>query len=269
MHPDTDQPPWLPALNRGIQRLGRPLALLALGGAGAVLAALLAQALIGVDEPAGERLRATSGAALCGFGVAAIFGHLLLRVTAYLDRSQQRLSRHGTLDPLTGIFNRRHFLNLVEREWSLARRYETPCALVLMDVDHLRKVNEGFGASCGDVLLRRIAEAAGETLRQADVLARFGGEEFVLFLPHTDPLGALDVAERIRERVAVLNFCWNGHSVPISLSLGVAALRGDHIRLDQLIHEADEALLAAKSAGRNCVRAGAGLLPGKPSMLKS
>ena len=212
---------------------------------------------------------AAACASVCALSITGLLGYMFLRLVAHLDYSQRIMTRHATLDSLTGIFNRRHFLNLVEREWSLARRYETDCALVLIDVDHFKRVNDGFGHLCGDTLLRQIAEAASETLRQADVLARFGGEEFILFLPHTDPLGALDVAERIRERIEGLNFSWNSHSVPVSVSLGVAALHSDHITLDQLIHDADEALYVAKSAGRNCVRAGAGLLPGKQSMLKS
>jgi len=152
---------------------------------------------------------------------------------------------------------------------ALARRYETACALVLIDVDRFKRVTDCFGRGCGDILLQRIAEASSETLREADVLARFSGKEFILFLPHTDPLGALDVAERIRERVLALDHGWNGHDVPISVSLGVAALSRDHLSLDHLIHDAEAALAAAKSAGRNCVRAGEGLLAGWASVLKS
>lgn len=268
MHQDIDTPGWLPLLNLWIQRLGRRLALLCLCLAGWLLSVLLSQLAISLIGH-GDRLVAAICASFCALSLSLFFGHLLLRLVEHLDSSQRRLTRHATLDPLTGIFNRRHFLNLVEREWSLARRYDTDCALVLIDVDHFRRVNDCFGQRCGDTLLRQIAEAASETLRQADVLARFGGEEFILFLPHTDPLGALDVAERIRERVQALNFSWNNHSVPVSVSLGVAALHGEHVTLDQLINDADDALHAAKSAGRNCVRAGAGLLPGRPSMLRS
>jgi diguanylate cyclase (GGDEF)-like protein len=269
MHQEIAQPPWLPLLNRWVQRLGRRFSLALLCLAIWLLAMLLTQmlaSLLGWDD----RLLASLCASVAALAVAGPLGQMLLRLVEHVDHSQRMLIRHATLDAMTGIFNRRHFLNLVEREWSLARRYETACALVLIDVDHFKKVNDGFGPLCGDTLLRRIAEAAAETLRQADVLARFGGEEFILFLPHTDPLGALDVAERIRERVAALNFCWNGHSVPVSVSLGVAALHDQHIRLDQLIVEANEALHAAKAAGRNCVRAAAGLLPGKATgILKS
>jgi diguanylate cyclase (GGDEF)-like protein len=270
MHQDFDQPAWLPPVSRVVQTLGRPASLALLCAAIWLAALALSQGLVALllaTPEFDDRLLAGVCASFCTLAVAVPLGHLLLRLVVHVEQSQRMLTRHATLDSMTGIFNRRHFLNLVEREWSLARRYDTACALVLIDVDHFRKVNESFGHLCGDMLLRRIAEASAETLRQADVLARFGGEEFVLFLPHTDPLGALDVAERIRERVEALNFGWNGRPVPVSVSLGVAALHAEHLRLDQLIHEADEALHGAKAAGRNCVRAAAGLLPGRPSRI--
>src|SRR6218665_711167 len=221
MYQDIDQPEWLPWLNRWIQRLGRQQSLFWLCLAGCLLSIALSQLVISLLGR-GDRMFAAICAAFCALSMSLVFGQLLLRLVEHLDESQRRLTRHATLDGLTGIFNRRHFLNLVEREWSLARRYDTACALVLIDVDHFKRVNDCFGHRCGDTLLQRIAEASTETLRQADVLARFGGEEFILFLPHTDPLGALDVAERIRERVLALDFSWNNHSVPVSVSLGVA-----------------------------------------------
>jgi diguanylate cyclase (GGDEF)-like protein len=190
---------------------------------------------------------------------SGLLGYLLLRLVQHMDRTHGSVLRHATEDQLTGTLNRRYFLDLVEREWSRARRYDMSCALLLMDVDHFKRVNERFGHRCGDRVLREIADLSQETLRQADVLARFGGEEFIIFLPHTDPLGALDVAERIRERVEALQLAWNGDD----------ALHLEHLTLDQLIHDADDALAVAKSAGRNCVRAGAGLLPGKPSMMNN
>ncbi|MDN3920605.1 GGDEF domain-containing protein [Roseateles violae] len=273
MHQDFDPPAWLPPLSRAVQALGSPASLSLLCAAVWIVTMALAQGLVWLllrAPDADDRLLAGLCASVCSLAIALPLGRMLVRLVVHVEQSQRMLTRHATLDSMTGIFNRRHFLNLVEREWSLARRYDTACALVLIDVDHFRKVNEGFGHLCGDLLLRRIAEASAETLRQADVLARFGGEEFILFLPHTDPLGALDVAERIRERVEALNFAWNGRPVQVSVSLGVAALHAEHIRLDQLIHEADEALQVAKTSGRNCVRACAGLLPGKPSrILKS
>lgn len=259
---DTEQPAWLPVLNRWVQRLGLGRSLALLVGAVWLLSVLISQLVISLLGE-GNRLIAALSASACALGITSVFGYLFLSLVQHLDRAHLRMSRHATLDGLTGTFNRRHFLELVEREWSRARRYDTACALLLLDVDHFKLVNDRHGHLCGDQLLRRIAEVSGETLRQADVLARFGGEEFIIFLPHTDPLGALDVAERIREGIQALDFRWEGAVIPVSASLGVAALADHHITLDQLISEADEALYSAKAAGRNCVRAGAGLLPGR------
>ncbi|MCV2348247.1 GGDEF domain-containing protein [Paucibacter sp. Y2R2-4] len=235
-----------------------------------VLATLLAlaasQVLVSVLA-LGDRLTAAWAAGVCASVLAFGLGHLILGQLAFQRQTDLDFSRHASLDALTGVFNRRHFLNQVEREWSLARRYNTDCALLVIDIDHFKRVNDGFGHRCGDLLLRQIADACSETLRQADVLARFGGEEFILFLPHTDPLGALDVAERVRERIERLNFAWNGHSIPVSASVGVAALQPKHQALEHLVHEAEDALDLAKTEGRNCVRAGAGLLSGKASSL--
>ena len=262
MQQDSEPLAWLPGLNGAVNRLGWQWAL-ALFSTALVLLALIGSQLLISLLGEGDRLMAAVGASAGALGVGVPLGYCSLRLVTHLNDTQQTLTQHATLDPLTGVFNRRHFLNLVEREWSLAQRYDTDCAVVLIDVDRFKRVNDCFGHRCGDTLLQSIADASGETLRQADVLARFAGEEFILFLPHTDPLGALDVAERIRDRVAGLNYCWNGHSVPISVSLGVAALSREHLSLEHLIQDAEAALDVAKAAGRNCVRAGEGLLNGR------
>lgn len=267
MSPESLQEPrWLPALDRWVQRLGMTRALLLLVVVVWGLAVGLSQLAISVMGQ-GNRTIATISASLCAISITSVFGYLFLRLVVHLEQARKSMLRHATQDALTGTFNRRYFLEQVGREWARARRYEMDCAVLLMDVDHFKRVNDGFGHLCGDTVLRQIAEISTETLRQADVLARFGGEEFIIFLPHTDPLGALDVAERIRERVESLNLSWNGRSVPLSVSLGVAALHAEHQTLDQLIHDADEALYAAKSSGRNCVRASEGLLPGRSGVV--
>ncbi len=259
---DLNPPDWLPVLNRWVQKLGAQRSLLLLCAAVWLLALAISQLMISLLGQ-GDRWVAAVSASVCALAITGGLGGLFLRLIVHLEQSQLRLTRFATLDPMTGIFNRRHFLNLVEREWAAAQRYDMACAMLVFDVDHFKCVNDAFGQRCGDLLLRRIAEASSETLRQADVLARFDGEVFILFLPHTDPLGAVDVAERIRERIEGLNFCWNSHSLPVSVSVGVAALQNHHLTLDQLIHDAEDALYLAKMAGRNCVRAGAGLLSGK------
>lgn len=267
MFKDLEPPAWLPALNHWIQKLG-PRWSLGLLCVALLLPSLAVSQLLISLLGFGSRSAAAVWVAVCVLAVGVLLGCVLLRLATDLDLALQQLKRYSSTDVLTGVANRRAFLHLIEREWALARRYQTTCALVLLDIDHFKRVNDGFGHLCGDMLLRQIAEACSETLRQGDVLARFGGEEFALFLPHTDPLGALDVAERIRERVERLDFCWNGHSIPVSVSLGVAALQDHHTSLDQFVNAAEDALHVAKDAGRNCVRAGEDFAMDGPAELR-
>ena len=178
----------------------------------------------------------------------------LLRLLADLEDRRAQLDVLATRDELTGVHNRRHFLVRADREWSRCRRYDMAAALLMVDVDLFKRINDVHGHLAGDLMLREIARAIADTLRQPDMLGRFGGEEFVVFLPHADPLGALDAAERIRERVAQLSLDWKGRTVRATVSVGVAALDAAHDSLAALIQDADQALYAAKDAGRNCVR---------------
>lgn len=161
----------------------------------------------------------------------------------------------ATRDSLTGAFTQRHFVAATDREWARIRRHGEDAALLMVDVDHFRAVNDKHGPACGDAALVEITRIASATLRQYDLLARFGGGVLVVYLPHTDPIGALDVAERIRERVAGYRLTWEGQSVGVTVSIGVAAVGADHQALDGVIADAGTALREAKAAGRNCVRA--------------
>ena len=194
-------------------------------------------------------------AGLGGAFITAQIGRGVSTLLTEMERLRGELALLATRDDLTGLHNRRHFLDLAQREWDRARRYGTAAALLMIDADYFRSINEKHGQHCGDALLRGIAQAVRAQLRQPDVLARFGGEELVVFLPHTDPLGALDVAERIRERVQALSMPWQAERVGTTVSIGVAPLRAELPSLDWMIHEADTALCSAKAAGRNCVRA--------------
>lgn len=158
-------------------------------------------------------------------------------------------------DALTGAYTQQHFVAAADREWSRLRRLNEDAALLMIDVDHLKAINEQHGQACGDAVLVEITRQVSATLRQYDLLARFGGGVLVVYLPHTDPIGALDVAERIRERVVAFRLTWNGKTVKATVSVGVAGIGATHGALDDVIAEAGTALREAKTAGRNCVRA--------------
>jgi diguanylate cyclase (GGDEF)-like protein len=142
----------------------------------------------------------------------------------------------------------------LQREWNLARRHAQIGTLLLIDADGFKGINDTHGHLCGDALLCLLAKTIGGSLRQVDLLARFGGEEFIVFLPLTDSFGALDVAERIRSRIQAASLDWNDAKISVTASIGVAPIRRELPSLDWMLHEADTALYAAKAAGRNCVR---------------
>lgn len=158
-------------------------------------------------------------------------------------------------DALTGAYTQQHFVAAADREWSRIRRHGEDAALLMIDIDRLKGINERHGSDCGDALLVEITRQVSTTLRQYDLLARFGGGVLVVYLPHTDPMGALDVAERIRERVAALRVSWDAHTLRSTVSVGVAGIGASHGALDEVIADAGAALREAKAAGRNCVRA--------------
>ena len=246
--------PWAARLSRVVQRHGARAFIAGGTLAGVLLSVLLGQIVVTLAGR-GDRVVAATVAAAAAVLLVPAACAVILRLLAALDAARQRLTVLGTHDALTGIFNRRHFLELVQREWDRAKRYETPAALLLIDADHFRQVNDAHGQLCGDEVLRQMAGTTAGSLRQPDVLARFGGEELIVFLPHTDLLGAVDVAERIREQVQRLAVPWQEKTVSTTVSIGVAPMRPELESLDWMIHEADTALQLAKTDGRNCVRA--------------
>jgi diguanylate cyclase (GGDEF)-like protein len=251
---ESSEPSWFRWLSRHVLRLGPLRSTGIVTAVVLVLSMAIAQGVISAAG-LGNRWLATGIAALCSLALSPVISWLLLRLLFELDRARSRLTVLATQDELTGVFNRRHFTDVAERELARCRRYDTDGAVLLIDADHFKRVNDTHGRPCGDALLREMARVAGQELRQPDMLARFGGEELVVFLPHTDPLGAIDVAERVREHIGSLRLVWQGRPVGTTVSIGVAALGPSHATLDALLHDADTALYEAKAAGRNCVRA--------------
>ncbi|MBE7416386.1 MAG: GGDEF domain-containing protein [Ideonella sp.] len=248
------QTTWLTRTGKALVQLGYLPSLVLLTAALVLLTALLAP-LVALVAGIGSPGMALKVGALSALVIVPMVGALVLRLVFQLERARAALAVLATQDALTGVHNRRYFFEVAEREWQRCKRYGEEAALLLIDADHFKAVNDQHGHLCGDKLLVAVARAVRATLRTSDLMARFGGEELVILLPHTDPLGALDVAERIRERVAGGRLDWHGEKVGITVSIGVASYAGDDRTLDALVHDADLALYAAKKAGRNCVRA--------------
>jgi diguanylate cyclase len=221
-----------------------------LGALGAGLAWLLATAL-----PATAGLAPAIAAALGAVAGMVPLAWLLVGTAQDLVRGRHLAGAGGTLDPVTGVSSREPFLLLAEREFSRSRRYGIGAALLLVDVDRFRRLIEGHDTDVGDLVLREIAASTQATLRGADALARFGPAQLAVFLAHADPLGALDVAERIRERVEGLEIVSREHRLRATVSVGVVLMRPAHLSLQAVIDDAEAALGAARHAGGNCVRA--------------
>jgi diguanylate cyclase len=233
----------------------------AAGGIGLLLvggAAGLAWALTALLDAGGFFAGASAPlAAALAVGVVALpLAALLFKLLREVERGRQQLARLDTVDTLTGVANRAHFLALAEREWARARRYGGEPALLLIEVDRFQRLVDSRGSGAGDTVLREIVKSVSPTLRGADALARFGGSQLAVWLAQADPIGALDVADRIRERVEALEI---GAAPPpalrVTVSVGVAALRAAHTNLGALTADAEAAAHSARQAGGNCVRA--------------
>jgi diguanylate cyclase (GGDEF)-like protein len=163
----------------------------------------------------------------------------------------QRMEMMATTDGLTGLFNHRHFQEKADEEFVRIGRYPEPLSLLLLDIDHFKKVNDTYGHPVGDAVLKRVSALLKDALRQVDVAARYGGEEFVALLKNTDTKGAQQMAERIRTTVEKAKFKLNGNDIPITLSIGFATCPEDSTDKAGLIEKADQALYWSKGHGRN------------------
>jgi diguanylate cyclase (GGDEF)-like protein len=185
------------------------------------------------------------------------FSIVMIVVTAVclarLASSERQLTLRALTDPLTGVFNRRTFLDLSGREEVRARRRGSLTSVLMMDIDHFKRINDSHGHPVGDQVIKALADNATKSLRPTDILARYGGEEFVVTLPETDAQVAERVAERLRASLQHLVIAIEGGTeVRFTVSLGVATF-ATGVPLAAAIERADQALYRAKQNGRNRV----------------
>lgn len=157
-------------------------------------------------------------------------------------------------DALTGLLNRRAFRPLAADAMSYFKRYRRATCVLMIDIDHFKRVNDLYGHASGDAVIRQVGRIIGDAIRTTDKVARFGGEEFVVLLRETDLTGATIFADRIRQTVATTVFEPEGQCLRTTISIGLAEAEFTDDDVDHTIERADRALYAAKSAGRNCVR---------------
>ena len=182
-------------------------------------------------------------------GMPALIG-LVTDITE-LHQLQEELQRQIRTDSLTGIANRRSFFEHAESEFARSRRHRLPLSLIAIDIDHFKRINDRYGHPMGDRVLRDFAGCAAHALREEDVCARTGGEEFCILLPETDLKHAVAIAERIRLATAACRPCPEHPELAITASFGIAALEERTPSFDILFSRADHALYTAKQQGRN------------------
>ncbi len=171
-----------------------------------------------------------------------------------LDEANKRLKKLSITDGLTGLFNHRHIQQLLRDEWQRTQRTDEPLAVVMLDLDKFKQVNDTYGHPTGDVILYETARILEDTAREIDMVGRYGGEEFVGILPNTDEDAAAQFAERVRKRVESHVFRDEDTEVRMTMSCGLAAYPDEAVDApEELLKRADEALYAAKEGGRNRV----------------
>jgi diguanylate cyclase (GGDEF)-like protein len=218
---------------------------------------------VGRDQFELVDLDSTNGTLLNGKGIQravlrdgdkiAVGGHTLK--FAYLDQQdlayQARIAEMIHVDDLTGLLTKRSLFRAMDKELQRASRYGRPLSVLMMDLDHFKLVNDTHGHLVGSHCLAQVGRLIRETTRTVDVNGRYGGEEFVSFLPETVGDEALGVARRIREALASRTFTYNGTSYGVTISIGVSVFPEHGRTVEALVHAADLALYQAKSQGRN------------------
>jgi diguanylate cyclase (GGDEF)-like protein len=162
----------------------------------------------------------------------------------------EQLASH---DPLTGALNARAYYAACTQYIGLAKRSNQPYAVLFIDLDHFKRVNDTYGHAAGDAVLRAVSNCLHMAVRNSDFLGRIGGEEFSVFLPNTSPLGAQQLAEAIRLSIEVLHPSIGEQNLPVTASVGVAVSEGVAMGIQEIQRQADQAMYEAKSLGRNRV----------------
>ncbi len=184
-------------------------------------------------------------------------GKRILELQEQLVTTREQLRIQATHDSLTGLFNRMAILETLDRELTRSIRENTPLAVIMVDLDHFKGINDTHGHQAGDAVLKETARRMLSSLRAYDSVGRYGGEEFLVVIPGSDMDAAVELAERLRLGVSAQPVSVDGTMISATLSLGLAVSTGEITRPEQLLQRADEALYGAKAAGRN--RVGTGL----------
>lgn len=168
-----------------------------------------------------------------------------------LEKANETLEYISRTDGLTGLLNRKTWEELLEKEFERESRYHENCSLIIFDIDHFKKVNDNYGHPAGDEVIRQTADIVKQSIRKTDIAGRYGGEEYVILLPHTSIDSAYVLAERIRKKIAAKPAVYEGDVISYTVSLGLASFHESLKTPTNWIDFADKALYDSKQAGRN------------------
>ncbi|MBU1990100.1 GGDEF domain-containing protein [bacterium] len=178
----------------------------------------------------------------------------LVQQTQALKSAQKKLKEQAHRDPLTNMYNRRYFADMSEKIIAYAKREKEPVSLIMLDIDDFKKINDTYGHTTGDEIIKLLSERLNLLSRESDITARFGGEEFAMILPKTDLKNALKFAEKIRHDIEKVEYTSTNETIRFTISIGVDEFKKDQDRaIDTSINRADKALYKAKESGKNRV----------------
>lgn len=217
-----------------------------------IITALATSAVFNLFKPQSHLAYVLSASMITAVVAPAVVGVLAANVL-HIEKMRNELEQQAHADPLTGLLNRRAFFEALAREQRRMERTKSKCALIVVDIDHFKHINDLHGHTAGDLVLKAIADSLEEGLRPAmDYVARWGGEEFVALLTHTDLAGAACAAERLRTKIETLDPSIGKVCLGITASFGVTELLSG-MEFEAALDHADRCLYAAKKSGRNKV----------------
>lgn len=206
-----------------------------------------------LSEQRANKLLILIGGGLSTLLVVSVCYFLTWRLVIKLDEAQHTLKHQATTDELTGLRNRRRIMSRLEEEFQRACRLQAPLCLIIIDIDHFKRVNDNYGHLFGDVVLRHVSATMQEIVRRYDIIGRIGGEEFLIIAPNATIEDAAILAERLREQVGNTPVTDRNLNITVTVSAGVAAFIEGEDSIETLLRRADTALYKAKREGRNRV----------------
>ena len=201
----------------------------------------------------GMPMRASAWAVtlVCPTLIAPLMSWWAFDLVLKVERAHELLRVQSTIDHLTGLFNRRYFMDRLREEIDRTKRYGTPFAVAFIDIDNFKRINDEHGHLSGDEILQQLTRVCAKEVREIDTLARIGGEEFALLLPQTAPAEAEQLVERLRASVAATRAKIGDGWLDVTVSIGLTSSSREVLDVNGILRRADEALYAAKRQGKN------------------